>query len=111
MQDKLNRIAMIGGGSWATAIVKMLGDNKIEKEIFWWMRCQETVDHIRKYKHNPNYLSSVEVKVEPNHVSTNIRETIAQADLIILNVPAAFLKSAFGDLSSDDFKGKKIIYA
>ncbi|MRX45571.1 NAD(P)H-dependent glycerol-3-phosphate dehydrogenase [Pedobacter puniceum] len=111
MQDKLNRIAVIGGGSWATAIVKMLSDNFLEKEIYWWMRSEDAAEHIRKYKHNPNYLSSVEIKVDAAHIHTDIRKAIKNAQILLLNVPAAFLKDAFADLTPKDLKGKKIISA
>jgi glycerol-3-phosphate dehydrogenase (NAD(P)+) len=111
MQDKLNRIAVIGGGSWATAIVKMLSDNFLEKEIYWWMRSEDAAEHIRKYKHNPNYLSSVEIKVDAAHIYTDIRKAIKNAQILLLNVPAAFLKDAFADLTPKDLKGKKIISA
>lgn len=111
MQDKLNRIAVIGGGSWATAIVKMLSDNLLEKEIYWWMRSEDAAEHIRKYKHNPNYLSSVEIKVDAAHIYTDIRKAIKNAQILLLNVPAAFLKDAFADLTPEDLKGKKIISA
>ena len=63
------KIAMIGGGSWATAIIKMLADNISEKEIFWWMRNEEAINHIRNYKHNPSYLSAVECRLKPDNVS------------------------------------------
>lgn len=105
------KIAMIGGGSWATAIIKMLADNLTEKEIFWWMRNEEAIDHIKSFKHNPNYLSSVEIKVPANHISSNINEIVKQADYIVLNVPAAFLKDTLKGVNADDFKGKKIISA
>jgi glycerol-3-phosphate dehydrogenase (NAD(P)+) len=111
MQDKLNRIAVIGGGSWATAIVKMLSDNLLEKKIYWWMRSEDAAEHIRKYKHNPNYLSSVEIKVDAAHIYTDIRKAIKNAQILLLNVPAAFLKDAFADLTPEDLKGKKIISA
>lgn len=105
------KIAMIGGGSWATAIVKMLADNAVEKEIFWWMRNQNAIDHIKSFKHNPNYLSSVEIKLLPENISSHIKEIINQADYIVLNVPAAFLKETLKDVSAEDLKGKKIISA
>ena len=108
---KKNRIAIIGGGSWATAIVKMLSDNIIEKEIFWWLRDQDSVCHISKYKHNPKYLSSVELKVDAKNVSTDIKHIISAVDTIVLSVPAAFLKEALNGLTADDFKGKKIVSA
>ena len=105
------KIAVIGGGSWATAIVKMLSDNLTEKEIFWWMRCSESVAHVQKYKHNPRYLSSVEIKLPADRVSNDLKSTIAAADWVLLCVPAAFLKAALADISPADLKGKKIISA
>ncbi|MFD0939596.1 NAD(P)H-dependent glycerol-3-phosphate dehydrogenase [Pedobacter boryungensis] len=105
------KIAMIGGGSWATAIIKMLSDNLSEKEIFWWMRNEEAITHIKAFKHNPNYLSSVEIKVPQENISSNIRDIIAAADYLILNVPAAFLKETLKDIGPEDLKGKKIISA
>ncbi|RZL46342.1 MAG: NAD(P)H-dependent glycerol-3-phosphate dehydrogenase [Pedobacter sp.] len=105
------KIAMIGGGSWATAIVKMLADNETEKEIFWWMRNEDAINHIKTFKHNPNYLSSVEIKVPAQNISSNILNIVKQADYVILNVPAAFLKETLKDLSAADLKGKKIISA
>ncbi|HEY0895108.1 MAG TPA: NAD(P)H-dependent glycerol-3-phosphate dehydrogenase [Sphingobacteriaceae bacterium] len=105
------KVAMIGGGSWATAIVKMLSDNTQPKCIFWWMRNEEAIEHIRRYRHNPSYLSSVEVKVDAEHISSDLKWIVGQADMIILNVPAAFLKSALEGITADDLKGKKIISA
>lgn len=105
------KIAMIGGGSWATAIVKMLTDNVVEKEVFWWMRNENAINHIKSFKHNPNYLSSVEIKLLPERISSNIKQIISQADYIVLNVPAAFLKETLKDISAEDLKGKKIISA
>jgi len=102
---------MIGGGSWATAIIKMLSNNIKEKEIFWWMRNTDAIEHIKKYHHNPNYLSAAEVKIPETNISDNISEIIAAANYIILNVPAAFLKETLKDAKPEDFKGKKIVSA
>ncbi len=105
------KIAMIGGGSWATAIIKMLSDNETEKEVFWWMRNEEAIDHIRNYKHNPSYLSAVEIKLKPENVSSDIAQIIAEADFIILNVPAAFLGDSLRNISPEQLKGKKVVSA
>lgn len=105
------KIAMIGGGSWATAIIKMLSDNLTEKEIFWWMRNEEAISHIKAFKHNPNYLSSVEIKVPENNISADINLIIKNADYLILNVPAAFLKETLLGVTPAQLKGKKIISA
>lgn len=105
------KIAMIGGGSWATAIIKMLSDNLTEKEIFWWMRNEEAISHIKAFKHNPNYLSSVEIKVPENNISADINLIIKNADYLILNVPAAFLKETLLGVTPAQLNGKKIISA
>lgn len=105
------KIAVVGGGSWATAIVKILSDNLIDKEIYWWMRNNEAIEHIRRYNHNPHYLSSVEIKVPDENLSSDLKSIISACDLILLNVPAAFLKEALKDISVEDLKGKKIISA
>ncbi|WP_110834062.1 NAD(P)H-dependent glycerol-3-phosphate dehydrogenase [Pedobacter nutrimenti] len=105
------KVAMIGGGSWATAIIKMLSDNITEKELFWWMRNTEAIEHIKKYRHNPNYLSSVEIRIPEANISDQIREMIASADYVVLNVPAAFLKETLKELGPKDLEGKKIVSA
>ncbi len=102
---------MIGGGSWATAIIKMLSNNIKEKEIFWWMRNTDAIEHIKKYHHNPNYLSAAEVNIPASNISDNICEIIHAAKYVILNVPAAFLKETLKDVTPEDFKGKKIVSA
>ncbi|ATP58864.1 glycerol-3-phosphate dehydrogenase [Pedobacter ginsengisoli] len=105
------KVAMIGGGSWATAIIKMLSDNFTAKEIYWWMRNQESITHLQKYKHNPNYLSSVEIRIPEGNISDNISAIIEKAEYIILNVPAAFLKETLEGVSAEELKGKKIVSA
>jgi glycerol-3-phosphate dehydrogenase (NAD(P)+) len=104
-----NKIAVIGGGSWATAIVKMLCNNAAQ--VNWWVRSEEMVNHIKTYKHNPNYLTSVEFDVAKLNVSTDIKKVIADSDMIIMAVPSAFLKEALKDISAADFKNKNIFSA
>ena len=52
------KIAVIGGGSWATALIKILCEQN-HVQIRWWLRNQKDIDHIRKFNHNPSYLSDV----------------------------------------------------
>lgn len=106
-----NKILIVGGGSWATANIKMLTDNPIEKEIFWWMRSEQAVQHIQQFRHNPNYLSSVEIKVPAQNISSNLKSLLPKADIVLLNVPAAFLKEALAGITPDDFAGKKVVSA
>lgn len=105
------KITVVGGGSWATANVKMLVDNITEKEVFWWMRNAQAVEHLHKFGHNPNYLSSVEIKLPKENISTDLKLLVQAADIVLLNVPAAFLKEALTGITPADLAGKKIVSA
>ncbi|OFY83443.1 MAG: glycerol-3-phosphate dehydrogenase [Bacteroidetes bacterium RIFCSPLOWO2_12_FULL_35_15] len=107
--DKLPQIAVIGGGSWATAIVKMLCNNS--SQIHWWIRNASTIEHIKKYNHNPNYLTSVEFNVDKLLLCADLKEVISKADILIMAVPSAFLKDALSGLTEADFKNKKVFSA
>lgn len=106
-----NRIGVIGSGSWATAMIKMLTDNLSEKEIYWCVRKQEDIDYIETYKHNPSYLTAVEIKIPFENISSDVKYVFDYSDIIVLNTPAAYLKGALQDLSADDFKGKIVVSA
>src|SRR5438128_1351733 len=97
-------IAVIGGGSWATAIIKILSNN-LDK-IHWWVRSKDTVEFISKYHHNPNYLSDVQVDAAKVIVSNDLKACIRRADLVILAVPSAFVKSALEGIAPSDFENK-----
>ena len=103
------KIAVIGGGSWATAIVKILSNNV--KQVNWWVRNAETCEHIKKYKHNPNYLSSVEFESGKLFVSIDLKEIVSKSDVIILAVPSAFLKEALANIEIADLNNKIIFSA
>ncbi len=102
-------IAVIGGGSWATALVKILSVNS--DSVYWWVRSSETADFIRKYRHNPNYLSDVEVNLAKVNVTDDLALAIRSSENIIMAVPSAFLKPTLANLSPDDFKGKTVFSA
>lgn len=102
----MNRIGILGAGSWATALVKIISNNA--SHINWWARKQETIDHIKKYRHNPNYLSDIELAVEKITFYANLKEAIAHSDILLIAVPSAFMSESFKGLSKDDFKNKMI---
>lgn len=102
-------VSVVGGGSWATALVKILSNNA--GQIHWWIRNPESVDFIRQYRHNPSYLSDVEIDLSRVAPNANLVETLAASDYIVLAVPAAFLKTALSGISADALKGKKVFSA
>ena len=79
MAKQSDKIAVIGGGSWATALVKMLCNNL--ENVNWWMRGQDSVDYIHKYKRNPKYLQSVEFDLNKISAITS-KENIPSQKLI-----------------------------
>ena len=91
-----SKIGVIGGGSWATAIVKMLCENV--DSVNWWMRNEEAIEHINTYGHNPNYISDTELKKSKLNLSSNINEIVKNSDYLVLAVPSAFLKSTLESL-------------
>lgn len=107
--DVTKKIAVIGGGSWATAIVKMLCNNA--PHVYWWIRNTESVEHIKKFKHNPNYLTSVEFDITKLTILNNLKEIIQHADVLIMAVPSAFLKDALANVTVEDFKNKQVFSA
>ncbi|TCI92100.1 NAD(P)H-dependent glycerol-3-phosphate dehydrogenase [Tenacibaculum sp. M341] len=96
--NKFEKIAVIGGGSWATAIVKMLSENCTT--IGWYMRSIYAVEHIKRNKHNPNYLSSAELHPEQLDLTNNINEVVEKYDVLIFAIPSAFLNSELEKLEA-----------
>jgi glycerol-3-phosphate dehydrogenase (NAD(P)+) len=107
--DTENRIAVIGGGSWATALVKILCNNV--DTLNWYMRNETAVDHIKQYRHNPNYLQSVEFDLNKLNVSTDLVKMMETADTIIIATPSAFLTKLFEDFPIELMENKVVFSA
>ena len=102
------KIAVIGGGSWATALIKILSNNV--DSLNWYMRNETAVDHILKYRHNPNYLQSVEIDLKKINVSIDLAEVVRPADIVIIASPSAFLVNLFENCPPDLFN-EKIVFS
>jgi glycerol-3-phosphate dehydrogenase (NAD(P)+) len=96
MMSDQKKIAVLGGGSWATAIVKILSEN-IET-VGWYMRNRSAIDHIKKNNHNPNYLRAADVYASQLDLSSDINKIVANYDVLIFAIPSAFLMSELGKL-------------
>ena len=90
LKNKL-KVAVLGGGSWATALIKILTENK--RKVGWYVRKEFSVDYIQRNHHNPSYLSSTTLKTGRLNISSEINEIIIQADVLIIAIPSAFLTS------------------
>jgi len=100
-------ISVIGGGSWATALVKILSDNNCR--ISWWMRNEKAVAFINEHHHNPNYLRSVELHMDRLELSNDLNSVISKSNILIFAVPAAFLKAALDPTDPSLFKDKMLV--
>lgn len=91
------RVGIIGSGSWATAIAKMVMCNV--KQLNWYLRDKKNIDTFKLTSHNPNYLTAVRFPTERIIFSNDINEIVRNSDVLILAVPSAFLKSALEPLA------------
>lgn len=103
------KFGMIGSGSWATALTKILTDN--HQTVNWWIRTESVYRHINARHHNPNYLSSV--YFDPAHVTLHrdLNSVVQQSDVILIGIPSAFVQTTLQGLDADALVGKKIISA
>ena len=102
-------IAIIGSGSWATALAKLFLNNT--KHINWFIRKQEDVDYIKTYKNNPRYLGSIEFNTDNISFYTSLADCVKNSDCLILAIPSAFLHDSFSGLDQQTFKNKIIFSA
>ena len=95
--EKDLRFAVLGGGSWATAIVKMLCVN--QDKVGWYMRNTDAIGFINIQKHNPNYLTSVTFDTDKLNLTDNINDAVNAADILIFAIPSAFLNTELEKLN------------
>ncbi len=81
----------MGGGSWATAIAKMVLVQ--EETINWYMRRDDRIADFKRLGHNPAYLTGVKFDVKRINFSSNINEIVRQSDTLIFVTPSPYLKS------------------
>lgn len=94
---KNKRVGVIGGGSWATAIAKMLLEN--ESEINWYLRREQKIKDFMRFRHNPSYLTQVPFDTNQIYFSTDIDEIVRRSDIVVFAVPSPFLKSHLENLT------------
>ena len=97
--DCMGRIAVIGGGSWATALAKLVLGNR--GEITWFVRRQERIDEFVKCGHNPVYLSDVPFDTGRIHFTSDIDEACRRADTLVLAVPSPYFKATADRITTD----------
>lgn len=103
------RIAIIGSGSWATALAKLFLNNT--PRLNWFIRKPDDIVYFETYKHNPRYLSSVDFNTDNIKFYESLQKCIKDSDFIILAIPSAFLHDTLKDISKKELKNKVIFSA
>lgn len=81
----------MGGGSWATAVAKIVLE-KVD-HISWYMRRPEVIEDFKRLEHNPSYLTSVHFDVNRISFSSDINEVVRNCDTLIFVTPSPYLKN------------------
>lgn len=103
------QFGVIGSGSWATALVKILADNK--NKVNWWVRNTATVEYIRSRRHNPNYLSSAYFDVSLLNIADDINTVVRNSDVLVLAIPSAYIQEVLQLVDRKLLEHKKIVSA
>ena len=103
------RFGIIGSGSWATALAKILTDKG--HPIHWWIRDENSIRHLQTRHHNPKYLSSAKFDPSLLHLSSDVKQVVRESDVLIVAVPSSYAAASLQGTTADDWKGKKLISA
>lgn len=102
------KIAIMGGGSWATAIAKIIVSNT--GSINWYMRRDDRIEDFKRLGHNPAYLTGVKFDTKAINFYSNINEVVKDSDTLIFAIPSPYVKSHLKKLKTK-IKDKFIITA
>lgn len=92
-------VAIIGSGSWATALAKIIMHNV--PDINWHIRRQEVIDEFVEIRRNPNHLEWAYFDVSRIHFSADINAVIEESDLIVLAIPSPYIKQSLNEIIVD----------
>lgn len=101
-------MAVLGGGSWATALAKLLLKNC--DRIGWYFRSEDKIEEFRKTGHNPSYLTDVSFDTGRIDFSSDINEVARNADTLVVAMPSPYFLSEFDRLTVG-LAGKNIVSA
>lgn len=108
MNCELNKVAVLGGGSWATALAKLLLQNC--SRIGWYMRSDDKIEEFKKTGNNPSYLTDVRFDTSRIDFSADINKVAAAADTLVVAMPSPYFLPEVSKLTAD-IAGKNIVSA
>lgn len=107
--DSIGKICILGGGTWGTALAKMVLMN--QKHINWFIRRDEQIEGFYKLGHNPNYLTNVKFNLAQITFYSNIEKAIKDSDTLIIAIPSPYVKQYFRRVWNSTFRGKFVVSA
>lgn len=90
-------VAVLGSGSWATALVKLLLNNV--SNVNWYIHSAETIDYIQKYKHNPKYISDIQFETDRINFYSNLNDVVEASEILVFAIPSPFLRESLQTLT------------
>ncbi len=108
MNCELNNVAVLGGGSWATALAKLLLNNC--PRIGWYLRSDDKIEEFRAKKHNPSYLTDVSFDIDRIDFSADINEVVKKACTLVVAMPSPYFLPEFSKLT-EEISGKNVVSA
>ena len=108
-EKSLGQIGIIGNGSWGTALTKILTDNG--RQVHWWVRNQEAINHLNNRLHNPHYLTSVRFSAGDILPTNDLSAMLEKCDTVIVAVPSAYAQKVIEQVDKSVWVNKNIISA
>lgn len=107
--DSIGKICILGGGTWGTALAKMVLMN--QKHMNWFIRRDDRIEGFYKLGHNPSYLTNVKFNLAQITFYSNIEKAIKDSDTIIVAIPSPYVKQYFRRIWNSSFRGKFVVSA
>ncbi|MDD2299571.1 MAG: NAD(P)-binding domain-containing protein [Fermentimonas sp.] len=107
--DSIGKICILGGGTWGTALAKMVLMN--QKHINWFIRRDDQIEGFYKLGHNPGYLTNVKFNLAQITFYSNIERAIKDSDTVIIAIPSPYVKQYFRRIWNSTFRGKFMVSA
>ncbi len=107
--DLIGKICILGGGTWGTALAKMVLMN--QKHINWFMRRDDQIEGFYKLGHNPSYLTNIKFNLSQITFYSNFERAIKDSDTIIIAIPSPYVKQYFRRIWNSTFRGKFMVSA
>ncbi|HHT35360.1 MAG TPA: NAD(P)H-dependent glycerol-3-phosphate dehydrogenase [Bacteroidales bacterium] len=107
--DSIGKICILGGGTWGTALAKMVLMN--QKHMNWFIRRNDQIEGFYKLGHNPSHLTNVKFNLAQITFYSNIEKAIKDSDTIIVAIPSPYVKQYFRRIWNSSFRGKFVVSA